>query len=162
MAFVQDFQVVDHPYDQAMACLGASADALLSAAFEGARVEGESLRARVGPMGWPPVLSKTVEIRSGPLRHHGGSALIPLHWEATGGASLFPSLDADLEVAPFGQEQSQLVLRARYEPPGGAIGRGLDRVLLHRLAEATLRAFLVSVCAKLDGTVAGQAPGSQA
>ncbi|MGH9114912.1 MAG: hypothetical protein ACRDWW_03690 [Acidimicrobiales bacterium] len=151
--FAQDFLVIDRPYDQVLSCL--NADALFEAAFEGARAEGASLRARVGPAGWPAVFSKTMEIRSGPLRYYGDSALIPFSWVAPEGESLFPRLDADLEVAPFGSGQTQLVLRARYAPPGGALGRGLDRVLLHRLAESTLRAFLTGICTTLDGQAAG-------
>jgi len=149
--FVQDFLVIAQPYEQVLSLLEQpqGPDALLGVALEGARAEGESLRAKVGPARWPAVFSKTVEIRSGPLRHHGDSALVPFHWAAPEALSLFPRVDADLEVAPFGPVQTQVVLRARYEPPGGALGRSLDRVLLHRLAESTLRAFLVGVCATL-------------
>ena len=151
--FVQDFQVLDHPCEQVLSCLEGGTDARLGAAFEGARVEGEHLLTRVGPAGWPAVLSKSVEIRSGPVRHHGDGALIPLNWEASAGASLFPRLDADLEVAPFGADRTQLVLRARYEPPGGALGRRLDRILLHRLAESTLRTFLDGLCVGVKDTL---------
>lgn len=160
--FVQDFLVFDRSYDQVLACLGAGerSDALLGAALEGTREKGESLRARVGPAGWPAVFSKAVEIRSGPLRHHGDSVLIPLRWVASEGASLFPRLDADLEASPFGPAQTQLVLRARYEPPGGALGRGVDRVLLHRLAESTLRAFLAGIRTTLEQTIDGEAAAS--
>jgi hypothetical protein len=161
--FVQDFLVIDCPFERVLSLLeqARGPDALLEVALEGARAEGESLRAKVGPARWPAVLSKTVEIRSGPLRHHGDSVLVPFRWAASEGLSLFPRLDADLEVAPFGPAQAQVVLRARYEPPGGALGRGLDRVLLHRLAESTLRAFLAAICAAVDRAADGPVAGSR-
>lgn len=156
--FVQDFEVVDHPYDQVLSCLSDcdGPESLLGAAFVGARSYGESLRAKVGPAGWPPAFAKAVEVGCGSLRHHGDGTLIPVTWQASGGPSLFPRLDADLEVAPLGPQQTQLVLRARYEPPGGALGRGLDRMLLHRVAESTVRAFLSAICGALERAVKAQ------
>jgi hypothetical protein len=149
---VQDFSVVDRPFEDIARCLDlrGGPDALLSSALQGAFAEGESLRAKVGPEGWPAVLSKTVRIRSGPPRRHGDGLIVPFCWSASDEASLFSRLDADLEIGPLGPRQSQLVIRARYEPPGGAIGRGVDRVLLHRLAESTLRAFLTGICAAVQ------------
>lgn len=156
---VQDFSVVDRPFEDIARCLDVSGgpDALLSSALLGARAEGENLRAKVGPEGWPAVLSKTVLIRSGPPRRHGDSLIVPFCWSASDGPSLFPRLDADLEIAPFGPRQTQLVIRARYEAPGGAIGRAVDRVLLHRLAESTLRAFLNGICAIVQRSAADHA-----
>ena len=63
-------------------------------------------------------------------------------WRATGPERLFPQLDADLEVAALGPQRTQLSISARYRPPLGAFGRALDRALLHRVAEATIKDFL--------------------
>jgi hypothetical protein len=160
---LQDFSVVDRPFEEVGLCFGDGADhaALLSAALKGACAEGAILGAKVGPQGWPTVLSKTVRIRSGPLRHHGDSLILPFCWSASDGASLFPRLDADLEMGRFGPSQTQLVIRGRYEPPGGAIGRGIDRVLLHRLAESTLRAFLAGICATVERSLSGPQIGQE-
>jgi uncharacterized membrane protein len=45
-------------------------------------------------------------------------------------------------VAALGPSRTQVSISARYRPPGGAVGRALDRTLLHRVAEATLKDFL--------------------
>jgi hypothetical protein len=150
--FVQDFEVIDLPFASVRSHLEnpARAETLLQRALRRARVQGEVIRGKVGPAGWPSMFSKRVRIWSGPLREHGDSVLLPLCWEATEGPSLFPRLDADLEAAPFGASQTQLFLRARYDPPGGAVGRRIDQMLLHRVAEATLRAFLTDICTALD------------
>jgi uncharacterized membrane protein len=65
-----------------------------------------------------------------------------MSWKATSAEHLFPALDADLEVAALGPSRTQLSISARYRPPGGPVGRALDRALLHRVAEATVKDFL--------------------
>jgi len=59
-------------------------------------------------------------------------------------------MSADLEIAPLDAELTQLTLRGRYEPPLGAVGRRLDRLLMHRVAEASVRAFLGRLVATLS------------
>jgi hypothetical protein len=63
-------------------------------------------------------------------------------WSASGRVGVFPALDADLEVAELEDGRCQLAISARYEPPLGAVGRAIDRALLARVAEATLKDFL--------------------
>ncbi|HVC24416.1 MAG TPA: hypothetical protein VND23_01550 [Acidimicrobiales bacterium] len=148
--FVQDFALVDQAFDRVAARLAGEADALLGGALDSARAEGERLRVRVGPPTWPALLAKAVEIERGPVRVLTDRALLAFSWSATAAGSLFPQLDADLEAAPFGLARTEVVLRARYKPPGGAIGRGVDQLLLHRVAESTLRAFLARICDQLN------------
>lgn len=150
MVFVQDFQVVEAPYEEAVSRLRNDPVGLLRDALGAAQGEGERLRARVGPRSWPAVLARKVDVRVGPLRPVGDGAVLAFGWESRGAASLFPLLDADLEVAPLGSQETQVMLRGRYEPPGGAIGRRADELLLHRVAESTLRAFLERLCEGLD------------
>jgi hypothetical protein len=56
---------------------------------------------------------------------------------------------ADIEVAPLGADQTHLSISGRYEPPMRAIGRILDRTLLHRVAEATVKDFLDRVAERI-------------
>jgi hypothetical protein len=51
-------------------------------------------------------------------------------------------MDGDIELGPLGPGRTQLALSARYRPPLGTLGRAVDRVLLHRVAEATVKDFL--------------------
>ena len=71
--------------------------------------------------------------------------MVPLQWTSSGATGLFPSLDADLEVAPLGPGRTQLAMSARYDPPFGPVGRAVDRAVLSRVAEATLKDFLERV-----------------
>jgi hypothetical protein len=80
--------------------------------------------------------------------------VVPLNWWARGADRLFPTLDADLEVMPLGPDQVMLTLMGRYEPPLGAVGRGMDRLFLHRVAEACIRGFLHRTAANLELAIA--------
>jgi hypothetical protein len=150
--FVQDFTVVDLPYDDIRERLIGDPAAVLGGAFAATRAEGERLRLRVGVAGWPEAFAKTVDLRAGPLRQgQAGGLLLAFGWEAVGSAaSLFPRLDADLDVAPFGTDQTVVTLTARYQPPAGSLGRLADELILHRLARSTLRAFLRELCEGLE------------
>ena len=86
-----------------------------------------------------PMLSKAVRCEVGQALTRGDVTVVPLTWRATSTPGLFPVLSADLEVAPLGPELTQLTIHGRYEPPLGAIGRRLDRLLMHRIAEATVQ-----------------------
>lgn len=158
--FVQDFQVVDAAFEDVQAALRDDSEGLLSGALDGARAQGERLRAKVGRSGWPPVFSKTVALRVTAPRTHDDCAVVSFAWAARGEASLFPVLEADLEVAPLGDGHTHVVARARYEPPGGLMGRGVDRLVLHRVAESTIRALLDGICANLAEIAAPGGVGS--
>ncbi|MBV9311281.1 MAG: hypothetical protein JOZ73_10630 [Solirubrobacterales bacterium] len=86
-----------------------------------------------------------------PAYHRGDRLILPIHWWASGAAALFPRLEADLELAPLGDASTEITLMGRYDPPLAARGRQADRLLLHRVAEASVRSFLTRVAAALGG-----------
>jgi len=45
----------------------------------------------------------------------------------------------------------ELDLTGRYRVPLGGVGRGVNWIALHHLAEATIRRFLLEVAANLEG-----------
>ncbi|MFZ0179395.1 MAG: hypothetical protein WAL84_05920 [Candidatus Dormiibacterota bacterium] len=74
----------------------------------------------------------------------------PHIWWAPGATRLFPHLDGDLEFAPLGARTSQITLMGSYDPPLGFVGRRADVLLLHRIAEASIRSFLIRVSRNLE------------
>ena len=107
--------------------------------------------ARVGPV---PTLSKLVRVRYLEPMQRGAVTVLTLRWEATGPAGrMFPLLDADMTMAPDGEDATLLGLDGVYRPPGGAVGAGLDRVILHRIATATVRSFLTAIADAITGPV---------
>ncbi len=102
---------------------------------------------RVGAAG----LSKLIRVQARELSWTDKTAALALRWEATGaGSGLFPVLDADLRLAPDGAG-TMLTLAGAYRPPLGPLGQALDRALLHRVADATVRTFVGRVAAQLTG-----------
>ena len=110
-----------------------------------AQQRGDELLAEVGvgvngPLG--ARLGRRVAIELGePVRFPSMTSLA-LTWEPIGLEGMLPRLDADLELGSLGEDRTQLAISARYRPPLGVVGRAVDRVLLHRVAEATLKDFL--------------------
>lgn len=110
---------------------------------------GDALLAEVG-FGDDVRVARKVEIEFGNPVRMPSKTVIPLHWAAAGASGLFPALDADLEIAPLGPTRTQLAMSARYVPPLGAVGRAIDRAVLFRVAEATLKDFLDHVAEALS------------
>lgn len=146
--FVRDFTYVEVPFTHvATALAGAgSLDQQAHAAVEAA----DRFLAIIGPLGSAPGLSKAVVVTVGQPHEQGDGLAVPIVWTATGPRALFPSLEGDLELAPAGPQRTQLTLLGTYTPPGGELGRLLDRYVLHRVAEATIRSFLTELARSLE------------
>jgi hypothetical protein len=108
---------------------------------ERANHRGDLLLAEVG-FGEAVRIKRTVVVELGESVRSGSKTVFPLRWAASGPGGLFPSLDADLEVASLRPGRTQLAMSARYVPPFGTVGRVIDRAVLARVAEATLKDFL--------------------
>jgi hypothetical protein len=149
LVFIDDEVPLDLGFGAARARLVALArDSMLASASEAAYGEGVTELIRVGPLGSVPGTSKMVEVRYRNLVERDDYAGLALRWEATGaGGGLFPALDADLIVMPTGEQSSKLRLTGSYRPPLGALGSALDAAILHRVARATIRAFLSRLAA---------------
>jgi hypothetical protein len=103
---------------------------------------GQHLLAEVGFGADGHRVSKHVEIDVGAPVANAGKTWIPIAWRATGASGLFPVLEAELEFASLGNELTQLALSGRYQPPLGLVGRTIDKALLSRVAEATIKDFV--------------------
>jgi hypothetical protein len=128
---------------------------------------------RVGPAG--PAGAKLVRVRFLDPVYRGDVMTVGLRWEATGTAGgLFPVLDADISISPAweatapagegispaGKESARLALSGAYRPPLGRLGAGLDKVIMSRVAAATVRSLLRSVADALTSpATARQAAG---
>jgi len=114
---------------------------------------GERLLAEVGFGPQNRRVEKQVRIELGEAVRLSSKTVLPMSWRATGLQPLFPVLEADIEVAALGPNRTQLSINARYEPPFRALGRAIDRALMHRVAEATVKDFLDRVAQGLQARV---------
>lgn len=141
--FVRYFRNVDDPFDRVEAVLLADPSSWVPGMAHAAEGVGERLLAEVGfAVHDDRRIDKEVEVSFGEPLRSATRTRIPMSWQATGAGRLFPSLDADLEVASLGETRTQISVSAWYRPPMGPLGRALDRALLHRVAEATIGDFL--------------------
>jgi len=130
-------------FEDVEAALVAQPEAWVPGLARDAEDRGERLLAEVGfAYDREHRLDKRVEIDFGEPYRIPSKTLLPMSWRPAGAEHLFPALEADLEVAPLGPSRTQLSISARYRPPMGVVGRALDRALLHRVAEATMKDFL--------------------
>jgi hypothetical protein len=73
-------------------------------------------------------------------------------------AGLNSAAAAGEEGTPAAEESARLALTGAYRPPLGRLAAGLDQVVLHRVATATMRALLGSVAETITASAtAGQA-----
>lgn len=118
----------------------------LAAASSDAYADGLGGLIRVGPFGDVLGASKLVRVELLEPVPRQNVVVLPLRWQAAGAMGrLFPVLDADLTLRPAGARQTLMRLDGAYRPPLGGVGDGLDRVLLHRAATATIRALLTRI-----------------
>jgi hypothetical protein len=149
--FLYDFAYVDAPAEHVCARVLENHGTWLSPLATEAAGDGEALRIRVGPVGPIPGMSKVAVVEVGePHRRADDSLVVPFAWRASGAGAVFPVLTADLEIAGLGSARTQLTLRGRYDPPLGGAGQLLDGLVLHRLAEATVRSFLLRLAEALE------------
>lgn len=147
--FVRYFVVLALPYPQAEAALLDGPERWVPGLARAADGRGERLLGEVG-IGDGPRIDRTVAIEIGDAVRLAAGVVLPFSWRAVTGARLFPAFEADLELAGLGVDRTQLSINARYTPPMGAIGRAIDRALLHRVAEATVKDFLDHVAIALE------------
>jgi hypothetical protein len=151
--FLHDFTYVDLPAEAVRRRLLEGTGEWLGPLAVSAAEDGRALQVRIGPVA-VPALSKVARVRLGQPYQRGDVTVVPMVWEATRVPAAFPVLEADLEVASLGPGTTQLSLLGRYQPPLGEIGERLDRLLLHRVAEASIRAFLRRLAESLGTTPA--------
>ncbi|HEX6230928.1 MAG TPA: hypothetical protein VF029_04395 [Actinomycetota bacterium] len=140
--FLRYYLDLSVPLEQAETALLADPADWVPGLLRDAEDRGERLLTEVGFATETRRIEKEVEIRIGTPVRIPSKTILPMAWKATGPEQLFPQLDADIEVAALGSSRTQLSISARYRPPMGVLGRALDRALLHRVAEATIKDFL--------------------
>jgi hypothetical protein len=108
-----------------------------------------ALHARVAGV----TFSREVVIEVDPPQHiEALRTILPLRWRAASADALFPTVDAQLEIAALSMypPRVQLTLNGSYDPPFGGAGDVIDRVLVHRLAANVVEDFVTAVAARLE------------
>lgn len=147
---VHDYTYIDVPASVVRARLLEGSPAWMDSMATRAAARGDALRIRLGPQGAHGAVTKKIEVHLGQPVARDAATLIPLTWHATGATALFPVFSGDIEIAAIGGAETQLSIWGQYDPPLGAIGEALDRFGLHRVAEASVRAFLLELASGIE------------
>ena len=143
--FVQYYGMVERPFSDVEADLLSIGDALTESADVAYRHgEGLLVRLRGGAMAKTVMLDLRTPVRGTSL------TTLPLEWWATGTPALFPKMEAELTVADVGGSLTQVQFQGTYQPPLGSVGRMLDRAVLHRFAEVSVKDFVDTVIGLLS------------
>lgn len=146
--FLRAFVEIRIPASAAVQVLRHLPRALVESFAEEAMDHGHTVLAEVGVP-----LRKQVQIELGDPVELPSRTCLPLTWKATGAEVFFPALEGELEAAPLGKALTQIGLSARYKPPFGLLGTTLDRMFLHRVAEATVQDFVQRVASAIQSQI---------
>jgi hypothetical protein len=77
-----------------------------------------------------------------------------LEWEAATMPRLFPLMKGELSVYPLTSTETQLDFSGIYEPPFGAVGKTMNAIIGHCIAEVSVHRFVSDVAGYLRQTLA--------
>ena len=152
--FIRYYVELPHPRAALEEALLSAPESLIPSLAIVADDRGQHLLGEVGFAIDGHRVSKHVEVEIGEPVMGTDRTWIPVSWRATGPSGLFPVLDAELEVASLGACRTQLSISARYQPPLGLVGRTMDKALLSRVAEATIKDFLDRLASAVEAVMA--------
>lgn len=140
--FVHDFVAVDLPLETLVNAfrLTCTDDVLAAIVLDAWHREAGAMQNATATQ---PIRTPvpTVHAEIGAPRLWSDSVIVPILWRASGD-DWIPSVDADLELAPFGPHRSHLHLLGRYELPPGITRWSPEASLLNRLSVAVVRRTL--------------------
>lgn len=152
--FIYYFTYAHRPMENILALFSAEPNEWVSQIFQQALEDSDLVRVRLG-VGERIRLSKEAWVQLGEPEALKRGVLIPIRIQVTGSPMLFPTLEGEIEIAAIGGELTQLTLSGNYTPPIGAIGDAIDKVLLHRVVESSIKHFVEAMAKSLEGVKEG-------
>ena len=145
------YDYVNHPYEQVRGALSKDAPAVFQSATKAAASRAQSiasaLRIDIGGVGIEADIRVSVKNIEAKDREgmSGPATRLQLEWEAARMPRLFPLMKADLSIYPITATETQLDFKGLYEPPLGPLGKAVNALVGHRMAEASVHRFVGEV-----------------
>ncbi len=151
---IRCYDYVNQPYSVVCEALRLHSNAVFRDATQSAesRAHGVASELRVNLAGFDIGKDIAINIKSYLEVEQslaGKKFTVNLEWKAVDRPGLFPVMQANLDAYPITSTETQLDFQGQYEPPLGVLGRAIDAVVGHRIAEATVHQFLTEVAAYL-------------
>ena len=156
---IRCYDYVNHPYEQVRGALSKDTAAVFQSATKAAASRAQSiaseLRIDIGGIGIEAdirVSVKKIEVKDREAMS-GPATRLQLEWEAARMPRLFPFMKAELSVYPITATETQLDFEGLYEPPLGPLGKAVNAVVGHRIAEVSVHRFVSEVAEYLRKTL---------
>ena len=159
MSKIHCYDYVNHPYEEVRSALSKDAAGVFQSATKAAASRAKSiaseLRIDIGGIGIQADIQVSVKNIEGEPRKaiSGPVTRLQLEWEAAKMANLFPLMKADLLIYPITATETQLDFNGLYEPPLGPLGKAMNAMIGHRIAEASVHRFVTDVAEYLRRTL---------
>ena len=152
---IRCFDYVNHPYERVRDVLTQNALTVFQSATKTAASRARSIAAElhvdVGGIGVKTdikIALKGVEDQSTDAISIPTTRLL-LEWEAATMPRLFPLMRGVLSLYPLTATETQLDFFGVYEPPFGAVGKTVNAMVGHRIAEVSVHRFVTDVAGYL-------------
>jgi hypothetical protein len=157
---IRSYDYVNRPYERVRDALRQNALRIFQSATKSAASRAQSIAAELhvdfGGIGVKTDINisiknieeRIVDATSTP------TTLLLLEWEAATVPGLFPLMKGELSVYPLTSTETQLDFSGFYEPPFGAVGRTMNAIVGHRIAEVSVHRFISDVAGYLRQALA--------
>lgn len=157
---IRFYDYVNQPYGRVRDALKKDALAVFQSATKAAASRAQSvaseLHVEVGGIGVKTDITiavKSVEEKAADAGSSPTTRLL-LEWEAATMPRLFPLMHGELSIYPLTSTETQLDFSGVYEPPLGAVGKTMNAIVGHRIAEASVHRFVDDVAGYLRQVLA--------
>lgn len=148
---IRYYDYVNHPYASVRDALKKDAVSVFQSATNAAADRAQSVAAELHvDFGGIEVNTdikisvKSIE-ETGPDPIAKATTRLRFEWEASNRPQLFPVMNGELAIYPLTPTETQLDFSGVYEPPLGPMGKALNAVAGHRIAEASVHRFVTDV-----------------
>ncbi|MBO0709136.1 MAG: hypothetical protein J2P43_00700 [Candidatus Dormibacteraeota bacterium] len=142
---------LDVDYDAAAGALRAGPARWLP----GFEQEGERITTRLALARAGRRVGRRAEVRVGSVQPFAYGVTARLEWQDARRPRLYPRLEGHLRLERGGEDgRCRFRFDARYTPPAGPLGESVDRAVMHRVADATVRDFFSGVAQRLEKSAA--------
>jgi len=150
---------VNHPYEYVRDALKKDALKVFQEATKATTSRAQTIASELhidfGGIGVKTYINITVKNVEEKVAEAGSSPItrLLLEWEATAMPRLFPLMKGELSIYPLTSTETQLDFSGVYKPPFGPVGKTLNAIVGHRIAEVSVHSFVDDVADYLRRTL---------
>ena len=152
---IRCYDYVNHPYERVCDALKQNALRVFQSATKTAASRAQSVAAELS-IDFAGIAIKTdikIDVKSIDEKSASSTSIpttkLRLEWEAAKMPRLFPLMKGDLFVYPLTATETQLDFSGVYKPPFGTMGKTMNAIVGHRIAEVSVHRFVSDVAGYL-------------